>query len=76
MNNFLSTPTGDPVDELYRINSLSMLPRYYEKVLSNLIIKDLKDHSCFHALFWLFNRKKIRLNIKTLIYAILYRIFS
>ena len=69
LNNFISGPREDRIDELYRKDLSATLPHYAEKQRSFYVISDLRLHSCFRIFFWIKNRKRFRIRMITIFYA-------
>lgn len=64
---FLSTPSSDENDELYRKELLKNIPHLYEKKKALTMIPDMRKFGSL--VFWLTHRKEYQLNIQTILFA-------
>lgn len=70
--NFYSKQCEDEMDELYRIELLSNINHEFDKRKSQRITIDMKNKSVFRILYWIVNKKRYNITVKTLIKAFIW----
>ena len=70
LNDFLSKPCENAIDELYRQDALKELNKDFAKKIGLLLSGDIKK-SRFHLFYWIFNKSKYQISAQSLVYAFL-----
>ena len=69
LKQFISYQTNNEKDELYRKDLIHDLNTIFDKKKGQVIAKELKVKSIFRIFYWLCQKKKYKLNNKTIIYS-------
>lgn len=70
IHNFISKPTANHEDEMFRQQLLNEFDKYFESRKSYTIAMDLKSHSILRVNYWLLNAKRWNITAKCLLKAI------
>lgn len=68
---FLNHNVYNEIDDFFRIDCLGRINQRYDKEKGVTIALDLKTRGAYRILYWLRYRRKYKINIKTIVYAIL-----